>query len=106
MPELVGADPGVDAVLAVTTTTAGGDLVPEVGAARLPVPIAAAVLDQVEVVRLLPGPGRAVDGRIRPLSPPTPTCAGCPDAPAAPGRACRPHQAARDRGAVTNSPCR
>ena len=55
--ELVGADPGVDAVLALTTTTAGGDLVPEVGAARLPVPIAAAVLDQVEVVRLLPGSG-------------------------------------------------
>jgi acyl-CoA synthetase (NDP forming)/GNAT superfamily N-acetyltransferase len=55
--ELVGADPGVDAVLALTTTTAGGDLVPEVGAARLPVPIAAAVLDQIEVVRLLPGPG-------------------------------------------------
>ena len=55
--ELVGADPGVDAVLALTTTTAGGNLVPEVGAARLPVPIAAAVLDQVEVVRLLPGSG-------------------------------------------------
>ncbi len=55
--ELVGADPGVDAVLALTTTTAGSDLVPEVGAARLPVPIAAAVLDQVEVVRLLEGPG-------------------------------------------------
>ena len=55
--ELVGADPGVDAVLALTTTTAGSDLVPEVGAARLPVPIAAAVLDQIEVVRLLPGPG-------------------------------------------------
>ncbi len=54
--ELVGADPGVHAVLALTTTTAGSDLVPEVGAARLPVPIAAAVLDQVEVVRLLPGP--------------------------------------------------
>ena len=55
--ELVGADPGVDAVLALTTTTAGSNLVPEVGAARLPVPIAAAVLDQIEVVRLLPGPG-------------------------------------------------
>ncbi len=55
--ELVGADPGVDAVLALTTTTAGSDLVPQVGAARLPVPIAAAVLDQIEVVRLLPGPG-------------------------------------------------
>ncbi len=55
--ELVGADPGVDAVLALTTTTVGSDLVPELGAARLPVPIAAAVLDQIEVVRLLPGPG-------------------------------------------------
>jgi acyl-CoA synthetase (NDP forming)/GNAT superfamily N-acetyltransferase len=55
--ELVGADPGVDAVLAVTTTTAGSDLVPEISAARLPVPIAATVLDQVEVVRLLRAPG-------------------------------------------------
>jgi len=54
--ELVGGDPGVDAVLALTATTATSDLVPEVRAARLPVPIAAAVMDQVEVVRLLPGP--------------------------------------------------
>ena len=63
--ELVGADPGVDAVLALTTTTAGSDLVPEVGAARLPVPIAAAVLDQIEVVRLLPGPGEDSPRRPR-----------------------------------------
>ena len=55
--ELVGADPGVNAVLALTTTTAASDPVPEIAAARLPVPIAAAVLDQLEVVRLLPGPG-------------------------------------------------
>jgi acyl-CoA synthetase (NDP forming) len=54
--ELVGADPGVDAVLALTTTTAAGDLVPEVAAARLPVPVAAAVMDQPEAVRLLPAP--------------------------------------------------
>jgi acyl-CoA synthetase (NDP forming)/RimJ/RimL family protein N-acetyltransferase len=54
--ELAGADPGVNAVLALTAKTAGGDPVPEVAAARLPVPIAAAVLDQVEVVRLLTGP--------------------------------------------------
>ena len=54
--EAVGADPGVDAVLALTTTTGSGNLVPEVAAARLPVPVAAAVMDQVEVVRLLPGP--------------------------------------------------
>jgi acyl-CoA synthetase (NDP forming)/GNAT superfamily N-acetyltransferase len=56
--ELAGADPGVDAVLALTATAASGDLVPEVSAARLPVPIAAAVMDQVEAVRLLPGPGK------------------------------------------------
>ena len=55
--ELAGADPGVDAVLALTAPSAGGNPVPEVPAARLPVPIAAAVLDQVEVVRLLRGPG-------------------------------------------------
>jgi acyl-CoA synthetase (NDP forming)/GNAT superfamily N-acetyltransferase len=54
--ELVGADPGVDAVLALTATTAVGDPVPEVAAARLPVPIAVAAMDQVEAVRLLPGP--------------------------------------------------
>ena len=45
----------MDAVLALTAATAAGDLVPEVCAARLPVPIAAAVMDQVEAVRLLPG---------------------------------------------------
>jgi acyl-CoA synthetase (NDP forming)/GNAT superfamily N-acetyltransferase len=55
--ELVGADPGVDAVLALTATTAAGSPVPEVRAARLAVPVAAAVLDQVEVVRLLRDPG-------------------------------------------------
>ena len=52
--ELVGADPDVDVVLALTTTTAGSDPIPEVSAARLPVPIAAAILDQTEVVRQLP----------------------------------------------------
>ena len=47
----------MDAVLALTITTATSDLVQEVRAARLPVPIAVAVLDQVEAVRLLPGQG-------------------------------------------------
>jgi acyl-CoA synthetase (NDP forming)/GNAT superfamily N-acetyltransferase len=56
--ELAGVDPEVDAVLAVTATTAAGDLVPQVAAARLPVPVAAAVMDQLEAVRLLPGPER------------------------------------------------
>jgi acyl-CoA synthetase (NDP forming)/GNAT superfamily N-acetyltransferase len=54
--QLAGADPGVDVILAVTATTAAGDVVPEVAAARLPVPVAAAVMDQTEAVRLLPGP--------------------------------------------------
>jgi acyl-CoA synthetase (NDP forming)/GNAT superfamily N-acetyltransferase len=54
--EIVGADPGVDAILALTVTTATSSLVPEVCAARLRVPIAAAVMDQVEAVRLLRGP--------------------------------------------------
>jgi len=79
--ELVGADPGVDAVLALTTTTAGSDLVPEVSAARLPVPIAAAVLDQTEVVRLLPGPGGD--------SPPVPAYAYAESAARALGHAAR-----------------
>jgi len=69
--ELVGADPGVDAVLALTATTAASNLVPEVPAARLPVPIAAVVMDQVEAVRLLPGPSedsRAVPAYAYPES--------------------------------------
>jgi acyl-CoA synthetase (NDP forming)/GNAT superfamily N-acetyltransferase len=55
--ELAGADRGVDAVLALTAASAGSDPVPEVPAARLAVPVAAAVLDQAEVARLLRGPG-------------------------------------------------
>jgi acyl-CoA synthetase (NDP forming) len=55
--ELAGADPGIDAVLALTAATATIDLVPEVCAASLEVPIAATVLDQAEPVRLLPGSG-------------------------------------------------
>jgi len=55
--ELAGADPGVDAVLALTAATAASNLASQVGAARLPVPIAAAVMDQVEAVQLLRGPG-------------------------------------------------
>src|SRR5262249_14236205 len=54
--ERAGADPGVGAVVALPAPTGAGDWVPEVAAARLPVPIAAAVMDQLEAVRLLPGP--------------------------------------------------
>ena len=100
--ELVGADPDVDAVLALTATTATSDLVPEVRAARLPVPMAAAVMDQVEAVRLLPGPDQD-----SPPSPPTPI----PSPPPAPsvtrramvvaddsaGKLCRPEGLDQDR---------
>ena len=79
--ELVGSDPGVDAVLAVTATTATSDLVTEVRAARLPVPIAAAVLDQVEAVRLLPGPAEG--------APPVPAYAYAESAARALGHAAR-----------------
>jgi len=79
--ELVGADPGVDAVLALTAATAGSDLVPEVVAARLRVPIAVAVMDQIEVVRLLRGPGEG--------SPPVPAYAYAESAVRALGHAAR-----------------
>lgn len=69
--ELAGADPGVDAVLALTAATATIDPVPEVCAAGLQVPVVAAVLDQAEMVRLLPGSGenaRAVPAYAHPES--------------------------------------
>jgi acyl-CoA synthetase (NDP forming)/GNAT superfamily N-acetyltransferase len=51
----------VDAVLALVVPTAASDLIPALTSARLPVPLAAVVLDQAESVRLLPstsgGPG-------------------------------------------------
>jgi acyl-CoA synthetase (NDP forming)/RimJ/RimL family protein N-acetyltransferase len=57
--ELVAADEGVDAVLAlVLPTAATGNLVTAIRAADVSVPLAAVVLDQAEPVRLLP---RATD---------------------------------------------
>jgi acyl-CoA synthetase (NDP forming)/GNAT superfamily N-acetyltransferase len=50
-------DAGVDAVLALVVRTAVSDLIPALTAARLPVPLAAVVLDQAESVRLLPSTG-------------------------------------------------
>jgi acyl-CoA synthetase (NDP forming) len=51
----VGGDTGVDAVMALVVQTAAADLVPALTAARLPVPLAAVLLDQPDSVRLLPG---------------------------------------------------
>jgi acyl-CoA synthetase (NDP forming)/GNAT superfamily N-acetyltransferase len=44
-----------DAVIVLTVPTAAGDLVPVLREVRLPVPLAAVVLDQSEAVRTLPG---------------------------------------------------
>ena len=58
--ELVAADAGVDAVLAlVLPTAATGDLITALRTAQVGVPLAAVVLDQAEAVRLLP---RGADG--------------------------------------------
>jgi acyl-CoA synthetase (NDP forming)/GNAT superfamily N-acetyltransferase len=51
---------GVDALIAAVVGSAYGDLVPAITAARLPVPVAAVVLDQPEAVRMLPGGGTSV----------------------------------------------
>jgi len=53
--ETVAADDGVDAVISVIVPTAMGDLTEALTAATMAKPIAAAVLDQAEDVRLLPG---------------------------------------------------
>lgn len=53
----VAGDTGVDAVIALVVPTAAADLIPALSAARLPVPLAAVVLDQPDAVQLLPPPG-------------------------------------------------
>jgi acyl-CoA synthetase (NDP forming) len=54
---IAAAEDGVDAVIALVVQHLSADLVPALTAARLPVPVAAVVLDQPEAVRLLPGVG-------------------------------------------------
>ena len=60
---LAAAD-GADAVIAVIVRRASADLFPVLAAARLPVPVAAVVLDQPEAVRLLDGPGDQAEGSL------------------------------------------
>ena len=52
---LAAGEEGVDAVIALVIPTAAADLIPALTAERLPVPVAAVVLDQPEAVRLLHG---------------------------------------------------
>ena len=58
---IAAAEDGVDAVIALVVQHLSADLVPVLTAARLPVPVAAVVLDQPEAVRLLPGDGSGPD---------------------------------------------
>jgi acyl-CoA synthetase (NDP forming)/GNAT superfamily N-acetyltransferase len=61
--ELVAADEGVDAVLAlVLPTAASGDLVTAIRAADVSIPLAAVVLDQAEAVSLLPRVAGVAEG--------------------------------------------
>ena len=54
---IVASQDGVDAVIALVVRNSSADLIPALTAGRLPVPIAAVVLDQPESVRLLHGGG-------------------------------------------------
>jgi acyl-CoA synthetase (NDP forming)/RimJ/RimL family protein N-acetyltransferase len=67
--EIVAADEGVDAVLALILPTATNDLLPPVCAAGVRIPFAAVVLDQAEGVRLVP---RAPGGSEAAEAPPAP----------------------------------
>ena len=66
--ELVAADDGVDAVLALTVPTAIADLVPAACSADVPKPLVLSVLDQAEAVRLLPGASGTVPAYTYPRS--------------------------------------
>ena len=57
---------GADALVAVVVRGGRPDLIPAITAARLPIPVAAVVLDQPEAVRLLPGdePGDPAEGAV------------------------------------------
>ena len=59
--QIAAAEDGVNAVIALVVRHLSADLLPVLTAARLPVPVAAVVLDQPEAVRLLPGDGSGPD---------------------------------------------
>ncbi len=59
--EVAASDVGVGALLALVVPTAASELIPALTAAKLPVPVAAVVLDQPEAVQLLPGHAGAHD---------------------------------------------
>jgi acyl-CoA synthetase (NDP forming)/GNAT superfamily N-acetyltransferase len=66
--ELVAADDGVDAVLALTVPTALADLAPAACSARVAKPLVLCVLDQAEAIRLLPGASGTIPAYVSPRS--------------------------------------
>ena len=59
----VAGDTGVDAVIALVVPTAASELIPSLSSAKLPVPLAAVVLDQPDAVQLLPATADQPAGR-------------------------------------------
>ena len=68
--EEVAADDGVDAVLVVTVPTAIADLTQAISAATVAKPLAAALLDQAQAVRLIPGVATGTPDADRPATMP------------------------------------
>jgi acyl-CoA synthetase (NDP forming)/GNAT superfamily N-acetyltransferase len=66
--EEVAADDGVDAVIVITVPTAIADLTAAVASVRLAKPLAAAVLDQPEAVRLIRASGPGTPDSDRPAA--------------------------------------
>jgi acyl-CoA synthetase (NDP forming)/RimJ/RimL family protein N-acetyltransferase len=93
--ELVAADDGVDAVIAVAVPTAIADLRPAITAAVVAKPLAAALLEQAESVRLL-----SHAASVRPGPPPS---AGRSD-DAESAVACSEPAAAEDQGRPASAP--
>jgi len=80
--EMVAADKGVDAVIAlVLPTAATGDLVSAIRSADVRVPLAAVLLDQAESVQLMPRivPGGAGGESAAPSQPPAIPCYADPE---------------------------
>jgi len=59
--QIASGQDGVDALIAVVVRHALADLIPVLSTARLPIPVAAVVLDQPEAVRLVRGDGDGPD---------------------------------------------
>ena len=67
MPGIVGADESVDAIVAIAVPTAVADLSAAILSAKVAKPVAVALLNQADTVRLmLPEPGHGQTGHLIP----------------------------------------